>query len=82
MLLSTSAHITRQLGMAPGGEFRIAHTGSLLVKNCRVVLGDRPIQITLQRALHSLSFFQKIRLFFRILITNQIDITYVCLNFF
>ena len=49
LLLSTSAHITRELGMAPGGEFRAAHVGSLQVPNCRVVLGDRPLQITLQR---------------------------------
>lgn len=76
LLLSTSAHITRQLGIAPGGEFRTAYDGALRIQNCRIVLGDRPIQVTLQRALRSLSFFQKIYLFIRILITNQIKITY------
>uniref|UniRef100_A0A915ED55 TraB domain-containing protein n=1 Tax=Ditylenchus dipsaci TaxID=166011 RepID=A0A915ED55_9BILA len=61
LLLSISAHITRQLGMAPGGEFRAAHNGSL--------------QITLQRALGSLGVFQKLRLFFHILLSNRTAIT-------
>lgn len=75
LLLTTSANITRQLGMAPGGEFRAAHTGSLQVQNCRIVLGDRPVQITLQRALSVLGFFQKLRLFTDILISNRASIT-------
>ncbi|KAI6181331.1 hypothetical protein M3Y98_00817700 [Aphelenchoides besseyi] len=75
MLLSTSAHITRQLKMAPGGEFRAAHRASFNVQGCRVILGDRPIQITLQRALSSLGFFQRIRLCVHILLTNFSPVT-------
>ncbi|KAI6223571.1 hypothetical protein M3Y99_01455900 [Aphelenchoides fujianensis] len=75
MLLSTSAHITRQLKMAPGGEFRVAHRASFNVQGCKVILGDRPIQVTLQRALSSLNFFQRIRLMFHILFTNFSDVT-------
>ncbi|KAI1726239.1 traB family domain-containing protein [Ditylenchus destructor] len=75
LLLTTSAHITRQLGMAPGGEFRAAHNGSLQVQNCRIVLGDRPVQITLQRALSALGIFQKLRLFYHILLSNRASIT-------
>jgi pheromone shutdown protein TraB len=75
MLLSISAHITKQLGLAPGGEFRAAHRASFNVQGCRLVLGDRPVQITLQRALSSLGFFQKIRLVFHIILANFSDVT-------
>lgn len=62
LLLSMSAHLTRQLGMAPGGEFRRAVQEAEKVKGCLLHLGDRPLQITLQRALAALSIWQKLRL--------------------
>lgn len=62
LLLSMSAHLTRQLGMAPGGEFRRAVQEAERVKGCLIHLGDRPLQITLQRALAALSVWQKLRL--------------------
>ncbi|XP_002161113.1 traB domain-containing protein isoform X1 [Hydra vulgaris] len=62
LLLSMSAHITKQLGMAPGGEFRVATNQAKQIPGCRIVLGDRPIQATLGRAMASLSIFQKIKL--------------------
>ena len=85
LLLSISAHITQQLGLAPGGEFRAAHRASFNVQGSRLILGDRPVQITLQRALSSLNIFQKIRLVFHILIANFTDVrcvhlTVICLN--
>ncbi|XP_022242640.1 traB domain-containing protein-like [Limulus polyphemus] len=61
LLLSMSAHLTKQLGMAPGGEFRRAFAEAKKVPGCLIHLGDRPIQITLQRALASLSLWQKLR---------------------
>ena len=42
---------------------------------CRVVLGDRPIQITLQRALSSLSLWQKLKFFVHIIISQFSTIT-------
>lgn len=75
LLLSSTAHITRELGMAPGGEFRAAQRATQAVQKCRIILGDRPINITLQRALNALSFFQKIRLFFYIMASKKISIT-------
>ncbi|TMS40023.1 hypothetical protein L596_006460 [Steinernema carpocapsae] len=72
LLLTTS---TKKLGMAPGGEFRAAHQGTLHIDSCRLILGDRPLAVTLSRALHSLSIFQKIRLFFHILRSNSDEIT-------
>ncbi|KAK3101705.1 hypothetical protein FSP39_005707, partial [Pinctada imbricata] len=62
LLLSMSAHLTKELGMAPGGEFRRAYREARKVPRCRLHLGDRPIQITLKRALSSLSLWQRIRL--------------------
>lgn len=62
LLLSMSAHLTKQLGMAPGGEFRRAYHEAQQVPGCLVHLGDRPIHVTLQRALAKLSLWQKIRI--------------------
>lgn len=75
LLLSMSAHITKQLGMAPGGEFRTAYQESNKVPGCKFHLGDRPIQVTLQRALASLNLWQKIRLFWYIVVSHKSSIS-------
>ena len=74
LLLSMSAHLTKELGMAPGGEFRRAFREAHSVPGCLVHLGDRPINITLKRALGSLSIWQKLKLGFNIL-TSKDSIT-------
>lgn len=74
LLLSMSAKITKELGMAPGGEFRRAVAEVHRLPGCLVHLGDRPISITLQRALHGLSFFQTLRLVWK-LVTFDEEIT-------
>jgi len=74
-LLSMSAHLTRELGMAPGGEFRRAFAEAQKVPGCMVHLGDRPISITLKRALQALSTWQKIKLGYNILVTSMDKIT-------
>lgn len=71
LFLSMSAHLTKQLGMAPGGEFRRAFRDAKKIPGCRLQLGDRPIQITLRRALSSLSVWQKIRLAWYLLTSND-----------
>jgi len=71
LLLSMSAHITKQLGMAPGGEFRVAAKQARLICGCRLVLGDRPIQATLGRAMGSLSIFQKLKLGWHLLFSKD-----------
>uniref|UniRef100_A0A1I7V9H1 TraB domain-containing protein n=2 Tax=Loa loa TaxID=7209 RepID=A0A1I7V9H1_LOALO len=75
LLLSMSAHMTKTLGMAPGGEFRAAHKGAMNIRMCKLILGDRPIHVTVQRALSSLSFFQKLRLFYHIVLSHKTTIT-------
>ncbi|KAK0167434.1 hypothetical protein PV327_004833 [Microctonus hyperodae] len=67
LLLNISAHLTKQLGMAPGSEFRRAFSEAKKIPNCIVHLGDRPINITIQRALSSLTWWQSIYLFWTLL---------------
>ncbi len=55
-----------QLEVQPGEEFRVAYQESLLLRS-RVILGDRPIQITLARAWRILTTWEKIKLIFHIL---------------
>lgn len=62
LLLKVSAHITEQLGVAPGGEFREAFKEASRVPFCKFHLGDRPIPVTFQRAIAALSFWQKVKL--------------------
>nr|KAG5711365.1 hypothetical protein BaRGS_006062 [Batillaria attramentaria] len=71
LLLSMSAHLTKQLGMAPGGEFRRAFHEARHVPGCRLQLGDRPIQITLKRALGALSVWQKMKLAWYLITTKD-----------
>ncbi|XP_031344164.1 traB domain-containing protein isoform X2 [Photinus pyralis] len=70
LLLNMSAHITKEIGMAPGGEFRVAYKEARTLPSCSIHLGDRPIQITLKRALSRLSWFQTIKLGWHLL-TNK-----------
>ncbi|XP_058800871.1 traB domain-containing protein isoform X2 [Phymastichus coffea] len=67
LFLSMSAHLTKVLGLAPGGEFRTAFKEAKKIPNCIVHLGDRPIQITIARALRSLTWWQSIKLTWNLL---------------
>ncbi|RZC37929.1 traB domain-containing protein [Asbolus verrucosus] len=71
LLLNMSAHITKELGMAPGGEFRAAYREAEKVPNCEVLLGDRPLGITLQRALSKLTWFQTVKLAWHLLTSKE-----------
>ena len=71
LLLSMSASLTKTLGMAPGGEFRRANDEAKEIPGCLVQLGDRPIHITLKRALATLSTWQKIKLAFNVLTSSD-----------
>uniref|UniRef100_A0A7E4UYF4 TraB domain-containing protein n=1 Tax=Panagrellus redivivus TaxID=6233 RepID=A0A7E4UYF4_PANRE len=70
LMLSTSAMITRELGMAPGGEFRAAFHSVNYVPACRLVMGDRPISITFQRAISALSLYQKAKVFINMILSG------------
>lgn len=67
LLLNMSAKLTKELGMAPGGEFRTAMKEARKIPNCKVHLGDRPINITLQRAIKGLSLWQTMKLVWKLM---------------
>lgn len=67
LLLNMSAKLTKELGMAPGGEFRTAMKEVTKIPNCIVHLGDRPINVTLQRAIKGLSLWQSMKLVFKLM---------------
>ncbi|XP_058465490.1 traB domain-containing protein [Malaya genurostris] len=74
LLLNMSAKITKKLGMAPGGEFRRAVNEASRIPKCIIQLGDRQINITLQRALRGLSLWQTVKLIPKLLIMDDISI--------
>ncbi|KAJ8930705.1 hypothetical protein NQ314_016470 [Rhamnusium bicolor] len=71
LLLNMSAHLTKEIGMAPGGEFRVAYKEAAKIPNCGVHLGDRPINITLKRALARLTWFQTVKLAWHLLTSKD-----------
>lgn len=74
LLLNVSATFTKKLGMAPGGEFRRAFQEvKKLQNNCMLHFGDRPIQVTLKRALDVLTWTQSIRLTANLLFSADIS---------
>jgi len=50
----------------PGMEFRAAYEEGIKI-GAKIVLGDRPLEITLKRAWVSLSFFEKVKLIWRLM---------------
>lgn len=70
-MLNMSAKITRDLGMAPGGEFRRALEEIHRLPNPVLHLGDRAINITLKRAFNGLSFWQTVKIVCKLLFSNK-----------
>lgn len=74
--LRISANITHQLGIAPGGECRRAIIEAKKLKNnCKILLGDRPINITLKRAMFGLNMKKRLQFSYLLNSTNNIKIT-------
>lgn len=66
-VLNLAAHCARQLGMAPGGEMRRAYKEVQSMEGpCDLVLGDRPIDITMKRVFGLLSMWEKIRFLYQL----------------
>uniref|UniRef100_A0A5S6R5L2 TraB domain-containing protein n=1 Tax=Trichuris muris TaxID=70415 RepID=A0A5S6R5L2_TRIMR len=74
-LLSLSAHFTRELGMTPGGEFRVALEESKKIKDCTFHLGDRPVNITLRRAVANLGLWHRFKFLINMISTLNTKIT-------
>lgn len=71
LMLNMSAKLTNDLGMAPGGEFRRAVEEMKLLPNPVLHLGDRSINITLQRAFNGLSLWQTLKIIFKLVFSNK-----------
>lgn len=54
------AHISKELGVVPGEEFRCAVDEANKI-GAEVVLGDRDVKITLQRTMNSLTLYEKLK---------------------
>lgn len=70
MLVRLYAKVTEELGLAPGGEFRVAYNESKLIPGCKVLLGDMPINVTLRRGFQSLPWYRKLKLAWLLLTTD------------
>lgn len=66
LFLKASASITEKLGLAPGSEFRAGAREAMNVEGCNIVLGDRPFNVTVARAVASLTLWQKITIVYQI----------------
>lgn len=71
LMLNMSAKLTKDLGMAPGGEFRRAVEEMKQLNNPVLHLGDRSINVTLQRAFNGLTLWQTIKIVFKIIFSNK-----------
>lgn len=71
LMLNMSAKLTNDLGMAPGGEFRRAVEEMKRLPNPVLHLGDRAINITLQRAFNSLSLWQTFKIIFKLIFSHK-----------
>jgi pheromone shutdown protein TraB len=65
------AKVTEQLGLAPGGEFRVAYQEAMKISGCKIILGDMPINLTLNRSFNALPWYRKLKLAFTIFFTNH-----------
>lgn len=74
LMLQMSAQIAKDLGMAPGGEFRRAFEEIHKLPGCILHLGDRPIRVTLQRALRALSLWQTLKLVWKLTSKDTISL--------
>lgn len=75
LLLKLSSGLAKTYGIAPGGEFRRALKEIKQLNNCTVYYGDRPLIITIKRALARLNLWQSICLFCSLAVTKTDDIT-------
>lgn len=71
LMLNMSAKLTNDLGMAPGGEFRRAVEEMKRLPSPVLHLGDRAINITLQRAFNGLSLWQAFKIIFKLIFSHK-----------
>lgn len=91
LLLQLTARLTARLGVVPGGEFRRAYRDCVVSPvwhgdgggtpcASHVHLADRPIQITLRRAMAGLGVWQRVRLAYKLITSDTSDISHADLE--
>lgn len=70
MLTDIQEDYAKELGVQLGGEFRKAHQYWMKEQKSHLILGDRPLQLTLYRAWESLTWWPKLKLFVALLISS------------
>ena len=70
-----SADITEKLGVVPGGEFRAAAQEAKGNSSTLIKLGDRPILITMKRAVNSMNLWTKLKFAYALISAQKPDIT-------
>ena len=71
LMIRLYANVTEQLGMAPGGEFRVAYKEATQIPGCKIILGDMPVKLTLSRGFNSLPWYRKLKLAWCFLTTDH-----------
>lgn len=71
LMIRLYAKVTEELGMAPGGEFRVAYREALEIPGCKIILGDMPVKLTLSRGFNALPWYRKIKLAWAFLTTDH-----------
>lgn len=71
LMIRLYAKVTEQLGMAPGGEFRVAYNEGSKIPGCMIILGDMPVKLTLSRGFNSLPWYRKLKLGWAFLTTDH-----------
>ncbi|ELR16496.1 TraB subfamily protein [Acanthamoeba castellanii str. Neff] len=65
--------VTKNIKVMPGSEFRAAAQEGMKY-GARIVLGDRPVEITLKRTWGNLSVWEKLKLLYFVLMDTSLDI--------
>ncbi|XP_041976464.1 traB domain-containing protein-like [Aricia agestis] len=74
MLLKTYAELAKEFRVAPGGEFRRAYHEVKKIPGCKLFLGDRPMRITIDRALKTLSVMEFIQIIYHLTTSKPVPI--------
>jgi pheromone shutdown protein TraB len=74
VLAEFTRRVSSQLEVVPGAEFVVAAQAAAAIK-AAVILGDRPIEITLKRAWVGLTMWQKIKLLYEVVKLSVTDIS-------
>jgi len=69
------SNVRAKLKVLPGAEFRAAFEEAKKIPGCKIILGDRPIDITLKRTWANLTLWEKIKLVYTLIRESAIDIT-------